>query len=86
MSPAFLWTEGAIFDYVESVPAGTGRIWLDCGGREGRAEYVRDFRRMKRLLERCGCELRTVFEPDACHHEAEWARRFPDAMRFFLGR
>jgi predicted alpha/beta superfamily hydrolase len=45
---------------------------------------VRDIRAL--LLEKChyGENLRYVEDRGAIHHEKEWSRRFPDAMRFLL--
>lgn len=93
MSPAFWFSGEPIFDFVADAPFVDARIWLDVGGREspeqpGRSRrYVEDAERMVALLRRKGYDesrLRWTLVEDAPHHETAWARRLPDAMRFFL--
>lgn len=100
MSPSFWFGQGAIFDYVQNAPFLPGKIYLDVGTREeggsllaprrlsrSRRTYG-SVRRMKRILVRKGYTLRRqlfyVEERWAGHNEAAWARRLPDALRFFL--
>ena len=55
---------------------------------ETRRRYVEGFERMSALLRRQGFDdrsLRTVLERGGAHHETDWARRLPDALRFLLG-
>jgi len=93
MSPAFWWAGEAVFSFVETAGPAAGRIWMDVGDEETperpelQAAYVGDFQRMAALLADKGFgadRLRTVLETGGRHHESTWARRFPDAMRFFL--
>lgn len=100
MSPSFWFARGAIYSYVESASYLPGRIYLDAGTREmggsrtrpsERARsrrYYASVRRMKRILIRKGYrpirDLMHVEEKWANHNEAAWARRLPDAIRFFL--
>lgn len=100
MSPSFWFGEGAIYDYVENAPFLPGKIYLDVGTREqgGSLTALRKLsnsrrtygsvRRMKRILVRKGYRLRRhlcyVEEKWAGHNEAAWARRLPQALRFFL--
>ena len=52
-----------------------------------RRRYVDGFERMAALLRRQGFDdrsLRTVLEQGGAHHETDWARRLPDALRFLL--
>ncbi len=62
-------------------------IWLLRGFDSWR--YLRHVRRTRRLLEakgyRRGMNLHWVEAPGAIHHEDEWARRLPEALRFLLG-
>ena len=100
MSPSFWFGHGAIFDYVKNAPFVPGKIYLDVGTREQGGSMVAlrklansrrtygSVRRMKRLLVRKGYRLRRqllyVEEKWAGHNEAAWARRLPQALRFFL--
>ena len=93
-SPAFWWTgDDRWFELVEQAPAPDARIYLDVGDaempadEETRRRYVDGFERMSVLLRRQGFDdrsLRTVLEEGGAHHETDWARRLPDALRFLL--
>jgi predicted alpha/beta superfamily hydrolase len=93
MSPAFWFTSGAIFPYLEEkVPTGK-RIWMDVGDAETpempevRRAYVEDARRAQELLVRKGypaSDLHFEVAAGAPHHESAWAERFPGMMRFWL--
>lgn len=92
LSPAF-WYDESLFALAEEAPRSDGRIWMDVGGRElpedpARSRtYVDVFERMTAILRENGygdSQLRTLFVPDARHHETAWAERFPDAARFLL--
>jgi predicted alpha/beta superfamily hydrolase len=92
-SPAFWWDGGRMFDLVESAPAPPVRVYMDVGGRENdderiRRNYVEGFERMSALLRSRGLgddALLAVLDEHAVHHEREWARRLPGALRFLLG-
>ena len=92
-SPAFWWNGDRMFDVVERTDGPVGRIYIDVGGREDddearRQAYVDGFERMTALLRRKGHDDRSllaVLDRDALHHESEWARRLPAALRFLLG-
>jgi predicted alpha/beta superfamily hydrolase len=94
LSTAFFGGEEA-FAFFEEAPFVEGRIWLDVGDREApdrtdvNAWYVEGFERMAALLERKGYgpdRLSAAVVPGGLHIESAWAERFPDAMRFWLGR
>lgn len=95
-SPAFWWTgDDRWFELVERTPAPDARIYLDVGDAEmqedeqTRRRYVDGFERMAALLRQQGFDdrsLRTMFDRGGAHHETDWARRLPDALRFLLGR
>jgi predicted alpha/beta superfamily hydrolase len=94
LSTAFFGGEDA-FAFFEEAPFVEGRIWLDIGDREApdrpdaNAWYVAAFERMAALLERKGYgldRLHAAVVPGGLHIESAWAERFPDAMRFWLGR
>ena len=94
-SPAFWWTgDDRWFELVERTPAPGARIYLDVGDAEmpedqqTRQRYVDGFERMGALLRQQGFDdrsLRTVLDHGGAHHETDWARRLPDALRFLLG-
>lgn len=93
MSPAFMFTEGRIFDWIETREAVPARIWMDVGTAEApenpvlERAYVDGFNRMRDLLEAKGYgpdRLRTLVQEGGVHHEHAWAGRLPDALRFLL--
>jgi predicted alpha/beta superfamily hydrolase len=69
------------------------RIFLAIGTREsGRPErdleIVDDVRHLQRTLERAGLgddRLMVKIDEGATHSEAEWAKRFPEALQFLFG-
>ena len=91
-SPAFWWNGDRMFGVVEQTPIPPARIYIDVGDRENddevrRRAYVDGFERMTELLRRKGHDdatLRAVLDRGGLHHEREWARRLPDALRFLL--
>jgi len=101
MSPAILPGQGRIFRRLRSLAVLPERLYLDAGGREGSdartevlkrrwsAAFTRDARRLRDELAaaglREGVNLLLVEDPEAIHHESEWARRLPDALRFLFG-
>jgi predicted alpha/beta superfamily hydrolase len=93
-SPAFWWNDDALFPVVEREEAPDARIYIDVGdselnnGDDTRRVYVEGFERMTALLRRKGLRdesLRAVLERGGRHHENDWARRLPGALRFLLG-
>jgi predicted alpha/beta superfamily hydrolase len=93
MSPAFFFTEGRIFDWIEGREAPDARIWMDLGTVEAPHDdeleraYREGFDRMRELLAAKGIgpeRLRTLVVEGAIHHESAWAQRLPDALRFLL--
>jgi predicted alpha/beta superfamily hydrolase len=91
-SPAFWWTgDDRWFDLIGQTAAPTARIYIDVGDSEApeARKYVDGFERMSDLLRLRGFDdgsLRAVLEPGGAHHETDWARRLPDALRFLLLR
>ena len=90
-SPAFWWNhDDRWFELVEREPAPDARIYLDVGdeewnnGDDTRRLYVDGFERMAALLRERGVDVRAVLAPGGRHHETDWARRLPDALRFLL--
>ncbi|MFL5735594.1 MAG: alpha/beta hydrolase [Chloroflexia bacterium] len=94
MSPAFWWSEGTLFPFIEELPFAGGRIYMDVGDNEsleipGRPEeYLNDAVRMEALLRAKGYtpdDFYFMIEAGGKHHESAWARRLPQALRFLLG-
>jgi predicted alpha/beta superfamily hydrolase len=94
LSAALWWARRAVFRIVERAPFADARIYVDVGEDELPGEraktrrYVADVRRLVALLESKGYgpdRLRHVVEPRGTHHERDWGRRLPDALRFLLG-
>ena len=89
MSPALWFANGAIFDYLRSRQAWTGKVYVDVGTKEGRPT-VRNARMMARLLRRTAARPRLsvmyVEGRGAAHNESAWADRFERAVRFLLPR
>jgi predicted alpha/beta superfamily hydrolase len=89
-SPAFWWTgDDRWFDLVEQTATPDARIYIDVGDSEEpeRRKYVDGYERMVDLLARRGFgdgSLRAVLDRGGAHHETDWARRLPDALRFLL--
>lgn len=92
-SPAFWWPgEQALVDLEQSMSLRRkgARVYIDVGGREEPGEpdieaaYVRDAERVVRGLREQRIPMRYVYDSAAMHLEAEWARRFPEAIRWLL--
>jgi isoamylase len=87
MSPSLWVAAGAIFDVAARNPRWSGRVYLDTGTGEGRAQ-VRRTREMVRLLRRKASnprlQLRYLEDRGAGHNEAAWAARFERAIRWML--
>lgn len=90
MSPAFWWADAASLEYVADAPPAGGRVYVDVGDSESddpehADRYVDCAERMVELLAAGRVDevtLRVVEGDD--HSEAAWARRFPDALAWFL--
>jgi predicted alpha/beta superfamily hydrolase len=89
MSPALWFADGRIFEYVQKAPFVPGRIYLDCGTREGK-KTMDDVRRMCAALRDKGYrspgELLCVVEAGAAHNEPAWAARMKRMLAFVLRR
>jgi predicted alpha/beta superfamily hydrolase len=89
MSPSLWVAGGAIFGVVEQVERWHGRLYVDTGTAEGRAQ-MRHTREMARLLRRKTVhprlQVRYVEDRGAGHNEAAWASRFERAIRWLLPR
>lgn len=93
LSPTVMWGSGELFRRVQQLPASPLRLYLDAGAREhlsidgmeldyGRA--TRDFHAHLTGLGYPRDFLRLVLEPGGEHHERDWQRRLPHALRWLL--
>ena len=95
MSPAFWWTEGQIFPFLEVAAKVNGKIYMDIGGNENpelperRAAYWNDAHRADQVLREKGytsSDYLFIAELEGIHHESDWTRRLPNALRFLLSK
>lgn len=93
MSPAIWFGKEALFDFIARQPnPRLSRVYLDCGGREGKGQMLPLVQSMAMHLESRGWStksgpLRIMWRPDkkGAHNEAAWRRRLPKALRFLFG-
>lgn len=83
------WLGGKLEDFVASRVSPELRIYLDVGAKESNVKaqqnaYLRSNRKMRDLLESQGYELVYLEDPQGLHNEADWKRRFPAALEWFL--
>lgn len=96
-SPALLFADGAMLEWIERRGAHDGRLYVDVGFLEGGGRrrpklnlrravppYVRAVRRAARQLEGRVRSFRYFEDPHGRHDEGAWGRRFPDAVAFAL--
>jgi len=93
-SPSLWVSNRRIFKYVRISKAWPERIFAGIGTREaGNSErdqkIVEDVLRLEYLLRKSGLgedRLRVKVTDGASHNEGEWAKRFPEALKFLFGR
>ncbi len=83
------WLGGKLEEFVADRVSPDLRIYLDVGGRESnvRAQqnaYLKSNRKMRDLLESQGYDLVYFEDANGIHNEADWKRRFPAALEWFL--
>jgi enterochelin esterase-like enzyme len=93
LSPTVMWADGLLFHEWRAHSRQWSRIYLDSGANEvlyedGRAfDYASSVRAFWAHLKEMGYaehEVRLVLEPGGNHHERDWRRRLPDALRWLL--
>ncbi|HYO56538.1 alpha/beta hydrolase [Archangium sp.] len=94
LSPTVMWAEGQLFREWRAHSRQWSRIYLDAGASEVLYEDGRAFdyagsvwafwAHLKELVY-ADHEVRLVLEPGGSHHERDWQRRLPDALRWLLG-
>ncbi len=94
LSPTVMWGHYQLFRTWTQHTRNWSRIYLDAGEHEWieaggmpmpYAEATRDFYFHLRNVGYADHELRLVLEPGGGHHESDWQRRLPEAMRWLLG-
>jgi hypothetical protein len=101
MSPVITPGQNPIIGRVARLRMPPACAYLDVGGHEASdapsrglerrwsAAILREARQLREALLVAGLRepetLRYVEEPDAIHHETDWARRLPGALRFLFG-
>jgi predicted alpha/beta superfamily hydrolase len=94
MSPSVMWSGGQLFERWKAHSRRWTRIYLDAGLHEcihpdgiplHYGEAARDFHHHLRGLGYADHELFLVLEPEGLHHERDWQRRLPLALRWLLG-
>ncbi len=83
------WLGGKLEDFVEARVSPDLRIYLDVGGKESNVKaqqnaYLKANRKMRDLLESQGYDLVYLEDANGIHNEADWKRRFPAALEWFL--
>lgn len=94
MSPSLWFGREALFELIERQPIPRfSRVYLDCGGREGKGRMLPLVESMAMHFIAKGWstgssgERRVLWRPDkkGAHNEAAWRRRLPKALRFLFG-
>lgn len=94
-SPSVMWSQGLLFQHWQKHSRRWSRIYLDAGETETfesfedrTLEYgvaAKQFYEHLRQLGYGEHEVQLWLEPGGQHFEADWARRFPHAIRWLLG-
>ncbi len=94
LSPTVMWGAGKLFEEWKAHSQRWTRIYLDAGAHEfitaggvdlNYGEATRDFFFHLKRLGYSDHEVFLVLEPGGQHHEKDWQRRLPLAMRWLLG-
>ncbi|MBZ0271720.1 alpha/beta hydrolase [bacterium] len=94
VSPSLMWCQGWMFSSWKEHSRKWTRIYLDAGENE-RVDWagvdldygntVRNFHDHLRSIGYAAHEVHMVIEPHGNHHEIDWQRRLPEALRWLLG-
>jgi predicted alpha/beta superfamily hydrolase len=93
LSPTVMWSGRKLFDTWAPRNGHRQRIYMDAGLEEhfqaptmslAYGEATRDFYLHLRRLGYCESEVRCVLEQGGVHHERDWGRRLPLALRWLL--
>jgi predicted alpha/beta superfamily hydrolase len=83
------WLGGKLEAFVSARVSPDLRIYLDVGGKESNVKaqqnaYLKSNRKIRDLLESQGYDLIYLEDANGLHNEADWRRRFPAALEWFL--
>jgi predicted alpha/beta superfamily hydrolase len=83
------WLGGKLEDFVESRVSNDLRIYLDVGAKESNVKavqksYLASNRKIRDLLKAQDCDLVYLEDANGLHNEADWRRRFPAVLEWFL--
>jgi predicted alpha/beta superfamily hydrolase len=83
------WLGGKLEDFVESRVSNDLRIYLDVGAKESNVKavqksYLASNRKIRDLLKAKDCDLVYLEDANGLHNEADWRRRFPAVLEWFL--
>ena len=92
-SPVLWMWNGELLRLTSPLPVGPRKVFIGVGDKEfGRAEEDALMVKLVRMLETNlkgalirPVEVKTVIGVDGLHNEGEWARRFPEAIKFLYG-
>jgi predicted alpha/beta superfamily hydrolase len=88
MSPSLWFANNAVLDWVARQPFAGGRIYIDCGMKEGQ-RTLDDVMKLRDVLQAKGYrnlhDLLCVVDTAGDHSERAWARRVRREMSFLLG-
>jgi predicted alpha/beta superfamily hydrolase len=90
MSPSLWWAGEELLARWTEHPAQRPRpvaLWIDIGTDEGRGDPAAHVARARRIgaLFADDASVRLVVVDGGRHHESDWSRRLPDALRFLFG-
>ena len=93
LSPTVMWAGGQLFREWSAHTRRWSRLYLDAGANEvlyegekvfDYAQSVAAFWAHLKVLGYADHEVRLVLEPGGGHHERDWGRRLPEALRWLL--
>lgn len=89
MSPSLWWANEELLRRWSERPAERPQpiaLWIDTGTDEGRGDPAAHVARARRLgaLFADDASVRLVIADGGRHHESDWSRRLPDALRFLF--
>jgi predicted alpha/beta superfamily hydrolase len=93
-SPSLFVSNRRVLKYSRHFRSWPAKVFIAMGTRESGREdkdrqVVEDVRELERTLRRAGLDDRRLLvniDEGATHNEAEWAKRFPEALSFLFGR
>jgi predicted alpha/beta superfamily hydrolase len=83
------WLGGKLEEFVEARVSPELRIYMDVGAKESSVKaqanlYLKSNRKIRDLLESQAYDLVYLEDVNGLHNEADWRRRFPGVLEWFL--